>query len=153
MKSALSLFLLTGLLSLTGCAQLDLAREGNPERILRGSVTSVAALPAGALVSVRLIDQPPVSNGQPKNQPVPGQMPHASSDRVLAEQEVPAGAAARSVPFQLSFQASDAQLRRGFTIEARVAAGGRVSHRSVQTQVVTLGNVGASLEVPVAQVR
>ena len=153
MKSAFPLFLL-GLLAFTGCAQLDLTPEGNPDRTLRGTVTSVAPLPAGALVTVRLIDQPAISNGRSKDQPVPGQMPRAASaERVLAEQEIPAGAAARSVAFQLSFRASDAQLRRGFVLEARVASGGRVSHRSLQAQVVTLGNVGSSQEVAVSPLR
>jgi uncharacterized lipoprotein YbaY len=148
-----SLLALAVLGMLAGCAQLDLTPEGSPDRTLRGKVTSGVALPAGAQVTVRLIELPTQDNGAPKDQPVPGQMPRVNAERVLAEQQVPAGPGASSVPFQLSFSATDAQLRRGLTLEARVSAGGRLSHRNLQAHVVTLGSVGSSHELPVSPIR
>ena len=126
---------------LAGCAQLDVTPESNPERVLTGTVNPRTTLPAGAQVLVRVIE---VSSGEPirtvgSDLPVAERPRPLAVERVLGEQTQTLSAATSApVPFQIEYRADDAALRRGVNIEARISVGGKITHRSVNAQVLTL---------------
>lgn len=145
------------LLACFGCGHVDLAPEGNPDRVVTGTVDVRMNLlpPADAEVVVRLVEPsdvtsaPTVAGGDL----VLGERgARTRPERVVAEQVIRAPAAV-PVPFRLEFRADDAQLRHGLNIEARISWGGRVRFRTVSAQVVTLATVGVPQVVWVEPLR
>lgn len=132
-----------------GCANLDLARESNPDRVINGMVLPRGTVPAGAEMAVRLLDLNP--REAPKN-PL-SEMTTAAPrtivpERVVAEKSftVPAQTGG-PIPFQLPYAATDAELRHGLNLEVRISHGGKVRFRSVSAHVVTLGSAPYQHEV------
>jgi hypothetical protein len=139
----ISLALLT-LFAGSGCGTLDVSSGGNPDRVLNGTINAGVALPAGAEIVVRLLapalnaeivqptatatDIPVVTRPTPQN-----------VDRVLGEhsQTLTAGTM-EPVPFRISYQAEDALLRRGLSLDVRVSVAGRIRFRTINAHVVTL---------------
>ncbi|HUR60280.1 MAG TPA: hypothetical protein VM029_21325 [Opitutaceae bacterium] len=126
---------------LSGCAQLDVTPDGNPDRVLTGTVNPRATLPAGAQVLVRVIE---VSSAEPirtvgNDLPVAARPRPPAIERVLGEQtQTLAAATSAPVPYRIECRVDDAMLRRGVNIEARISVGGKITHRSVNAQVLTL---------------
>ncbi len=122
-----SLRLLTGLwlLFLAGCVQLDLTPEGDPNRVISGTVNlrMPTDLPSDASVLVRVIDASRPEKGR----------------QVLGEQAIPR-AAVVPVPYRIEFRADDALLRRGVSVEARVSYGGGLRYYNINAVAVNLGN-------------
>lgn len=132
------------LLAGAGCEHLDLAKSGDPQRVLNGTLNFPSALPAGAEVLVRLIDAAStdkslqaVSSGLP----VGDRAKPVAVDRVLGQyaQKLEA-VATEPIPFRIDYQAEDATLRHGLNVEARVSFGGRVHFRTLNAHVVTLAS-------------
>lgn len=136
-------FLASLVLVLTGCAQLDVS-QGDPNRVIKGTVNVPTGIPAGAEVLVRILETAPAVRpaGANRDLPLPDR-PAAPQpvERVLAEfRQTVATATMDPLPFSIDLVASDAQLRHGLTIEARVSSGGRVRFRTLAGHVVTLGS-------------
>ena len=119
-------------LLISGCGHLDIQPEGDPDRVLTGTVNFHASepLPADTVVAVRLIDP----NG------VAGAM------MVLGEQTIehPGNP---PIPFRLEYRAEDDVLRRGVKLEARVSIGGKLRYYNVNGYGVTLAKASASQEI------
>jgi uncharacterized lipoprotein YbaY len=145
------------LAGLTGCGHVDLTPEGDPNRVVTGTVNVRMNLipPSDAVVVVRLVQPPDVANvsSAPMSDMVIGERgPQARPENVVGEQVIHAPAAV-PVPFRVECQASDALLRRGLNIEARISWGGKVRFRTVESQVVTLATVASPQAVWVEAVR
>ncbi len=147
---------LATMLSTAGCGSIDVTPEGNPNRVLTGTVTVGAALPAGAEITVRLVAAP---SQEMARTPAATDMPVAtrptpqSAERVLGEQTQTLSAPTTDpVPFRVAYVADDAMLRRGLSLEARVSFGGRVRYRSFTGHVVTLGNAPYKQDIAVQAV-
>jgi uncharacterized lipoprotein YbaY len=126
MKTARILIALAALAALTGCGQMDFTPEGNPARVLTGEISlgDAGALPADAVVTVRVIDSGAL--GMPP--------------RVLGAQTI-TNPGASPVAFRVEYTAEDELLRQGLNIEARVSFGGKVQYFNRNHYAVTLGNV------------
>lgn len=140
-----------------GCGHVDLTPEGNPDRVVTGTVNVTMNLlpPPDASVVVRVIEPADVTNvtTAPANDLVIGERgPQVRPENVLGEQQIHAPAAV-PVPFRLEFKASDAELRRGLNIEARISWGGKVRFRTVESQVITLATIAQPQVVWVQPVR
>lgn len=125
MKIALSILAAAAALAFSGCGQMDLTPEGDPGRVLTGTVDvgAEAPLPPDATVTVRVVD---TSNaGMP---PV-----------VLGSQTV-TNPGATPIGFRVEYRAEDEVLRRGLNVEARISFGGRVRYYNLNRYAVTLGN-------------
>ncbi len=145
------------LVALTGCAQLDLTPESSPDRVLTGTVTARALLPVGTQVVIRVVDRanrPPV-RGATADLPVERTVPLAAPvELILAEQSLTLEAATNEpVPFRIEYRATDAMLRYGLNVEARISHDGKVRHRNVSAHVLTLGSSPFPLEVVVDPVQ
>jgi len=125
MRLAHSLFAALAVLAAAGCAQLDLTPEGDPSRVLRGSVDwgDPAPLPADATVTVRVVDASKI--GMPPD--------------VLGSQTIK-NPGASPVEFQVEYRADDELMRRGLNAEVRVSWGGKVRYYNMNGHAVTLGN-------------
>jgi len=110
---------------LAGCVQLDLTPEGDPNRVITGTVNlrMPTDLPADASVLVRVVEA---------NSPGKGK-------QVLGEQAI-ARAAVVPVPYRVEFRADDALLRRGLNVEARISFGGGLRYYNVNAVALNLGN-------------
>ena len=135
------------LLLFTGCGHLDLTPEGNPNRVVTGTVNVRMNLlpPPDSELIVRLL-QPadvtatPTDAGQDL---VIGQRgTREQPAQVVAEQVIHAPAR-MPVAFHLAYHASDERLRRGLNIEARMSWGGHVRLRTIDAQALTLENADA----------
>jgi uncharacterized lipoprotein YbaY len=135
---------------LAGCGQvaLDLTPEGNPDRILTGSVDfrEPFSLPPDAVLVVRVedpnrvTDTPPTAVlGEPSPVPLQSKLP----PKILGEQTVK-NPGSPPIPFRVAYTAVDEQLRRGLIIEARISYGGMVRFLNVDSYAVTLGNASDS---------
>ncbi|HXN35913.1 MAG TPA: YbaY family lipoprotein [Opitutaceae bacterium] len=125
MKIALSILAAAAAIALSGCGQVDLTPEGDPGRVLTGTVDVGAEvpLPTGATVTVRVVD---TSNaGMP---PV-----------VLGLQTITNPGVA-PIRFRVEYRAEDEVLRRGLNVDARISFGGRVQYFNLNRYAVTLGN-------------
>jgi len=133
---------------LAGCGHMamDLTPEGNPDRVLTGTVdfSNAVTLPGDAVVVVRVLGflppNPQAVAGVPGALPAPGseaEMP----PQVLGEQTIKDPPAA-PIPYRLEYQATDDQLRAGLKLEARVSYGGKVRWFNVNSYSVNLNNVG-----------
>ena len=133
---SLSVILLGGLFLATGCGHLDLKPDGEGDSVLTGTVNfhTSEPLPPDTVVTVRLLDTSSLS-GSPLQ---------------LGEQTInhPDGP---PVPFRIEYSATDAQLRHGLNIEARVSYGGTVRFYNVNGYALTLAKVADPHEVWVNQ--
>jgi uncharacterized lipoprotein YbaY len=110
--------------ALMGCGHLDTTPEGDPSRVLMGTVdVGGASLPPGTVVTVRVVV------------PQRGDAPL----RVLGSQTI-RDPGASPVSFRVEYVAEDDLLRHGLNIEARVSWGGRVRYYNMNGYAVTLGN-------------
>ena len=125
MKSLAALLATAAALAFAGCGQLDLTPEGDPGRVLTGRIdlSDGAALPADAVVAVRVVD--PSHTGMPP--------------QVLGSQTLTSPGAA-PIGFRVVYRAEDALLRRGLNIEARVSFGGKVRYFNMNQYALNLGN-------------
>ena len=109
-----------------GCGHLEVTPEGDPNRVLNGTVRLriPADLPGDASMVVRVVENVRADTAR----------------RVLVEQVVERIGAA-PVAFRVEFQASDAQLRYGVNVEARISAGGKLRYYNINANGLTLGNL------------
>lgn len=116
---------------LAGCAHLEITPEGNPDRVLRGSIRFGAHIAdaANAVVTVRLLDR-------------------AQSDlpAVVGEQRI-VGVGTPPIPFEIEYLAEDDQLRRGLILEARVAVAGKLRFYTAGNHIITLANADRPQEL------
>jgi uncharacterized lipoprotein YbaY len=155
-RLALFLFTLGSLLGLGGCAQIDLTPEGDPNRVLTGTVAASSPLPAGAEIVVRILDtsvrDTPRTMGADVVAPDRNRQPAIEREVASTTQVLP-GAIDAPVPFRIEYQATDAQLRRGLTVDVRVSFDGRVRYRTVSAHIVTLASAQHPHEVFVQPLR
>lgn len=125
MKSTCALLAAAAALVLSGCGQMDLTPEGDPGRVLVGTVDvgEPTALPSDAVVTVRIVGES--TAGMP---PV-----------VLGSQTI-ANPGVAPVSFRVEYRADDEALRQGLNVEARISYGGKVRYFNVNKYAVTLGN-------------
>jgi uncharacterized lipoprotein YbaY len=125
MKTTYAFLLVAAALALSGCGQMDLTPEGDPGRVLVGTVDigEETALPADTTVTVRVVDTSAV--GMP---PV-----------VLGSQTI-ANPGVAPIPFRVEYRADDEALRLGLNVEARISYGGKVRYYNMNKVAVTLGN-------------
>ncbi|HVU34548.1 MAG TPA: YbaY family lipoprotein [Opitutaceae bacterium] len=136
-------FALLGLAS--GCGHVDLTPEGNPNRVVTGTVNVRMNLlpPPDSQVVVRLVEpsDTTVATAAPSHDLVIGEQgTRTRAERVVAEQVIRAPSGV-PVPFRIEFRANDALLRRGLNIEARISWSGRVRFRTLESQVITLQTI------------
>lgn len=145
----LRIFSLAVLCGVAGCAHLDVTAQGNPDRVLRGTVTAPSALPAGAEIVVRLIDVSPA--GIPRGDlPIADRPTPVAMERVLAEhRQTLATMKAEPVPFEVTFRADDTALRHGLNVDVRISYGGRLRFRTISAHVLTLASSHFSQDVAV----
>lgn len=137
MKIALSILAAAAALALSGCGQMDLTPEGDPGRVLTGTVDvgGEVALPPDTTVTVRVVD---TSNaGMP---PV-----------VLGSQTITNPGAA-PIGFRVEYRAEDELLRQGLNVEARISFGGKVRYYNLNRYAVTLGNAADEHRITVVPV-
>ena len=129
MKALPRFLALIALTVLAGCGHLEVTPEGDPNRVLNGTVNlrMPADLPGDASRVVRVVENVRPEVGR----------------RVLGEQAV-ARAGPAPVAFRVEFQASDAMLRRGVNVEARISAGGKLRYYNVNANGLTL----SALDLP-----
>lgn len=134
MTPPLRLLAVLAALALSGCGHLDVTPEGNPSRVLTGRVDlgGAVALPADAVVTVRIVEPPRV--GVPQS--------------VLGSQTIRNPGAA-PVEFRVEYMADDELLRRGLNVEARVSWGGRVRYYNMNGYAVTLRTAADSHRIAV----
>ena len=156
MKLTAALVLGAAFLVAAGCANLDLARESDPSRVVTGTVTFPGTLPAGAQVLVRVVQQSTFVR------PTTQELPLAVADRakttpverVLGEQiQTLTATASQTVPFRIEYQADDMTLRQGLNIDARISYDGKVRFRTVSAHALSLGSAQHSHEVEVQSVQ
>ncbi|MEY2878923.1 MAG: hypothetical protein RLZZ15_1303 [Verrucomicrobiota bacterium] len=165
MKNRLALpsLLALALLALAGCGTgtLELARSGDPSRVVTGSVIfrPESPLPADTEIVVTLVDASSVAQTRAAAK---SDLPGGARAQVvlpptqLGQQTLTATAAGSvvpPVPFRIEFQASDELLRHGLNLEARVSFGGRVRYRLVNAHLVTKNNLTTDHELWVSTVR
>jgi len=148
---------LSGLvLMVAGCQHLDVAPEGNPERVLSGTVNCPSALPAGAEVLVRVVARAAaeaVRPAAPNEFPLGARPEAVVGERVLGEQLLTLESlATEPVSFAVEYRAEDSLLRQGIKVEARVSYNGRVRFRTLNAHVVTLSSAPFRQEVVVQPV-
>jgi uncharacterized lipoprotein YbaY len=139
-----------------GCANLDVTPESNPERVLTGTVTARAMLPAGAQVLVRVVEvsNRDVGRAAGSDLPVVNRPPAMPIERVVGEQtQILAAATNDPVPYRIEYRADDTTLRRGLNVEARISVEGKVRHRNVSAHVLTLASSPYKHEIVVDPVQ
>ncbi len=134
MKLAHGLLAAFAALALAGCGQLDLTPESDPGRVVTGRVElgDGAALPADAVVTVRVVD---ASNASMPPMVLGSQTLHVSGDEPIV--------------FRVVYRAEDEVLRLGLNIEARVSSGGKVRYFNRNRHVLTLGNASDTHRITV----
>jgi uncharacterized lipoprotein YbaY len=158
MKTPAFAFAVLGALLATGCGHLDVAPQGNPNRVLTGTVSFRSAVPAGAQIAVRVVDTSPVDRSPATPRPdlplADRGRPPAVGERVLGEQTITLVAATTDpVRFQVEFTADDAELRHGLNVDARVSYNGRVRLRMLTAQAVTPTSIRYPQELSVEPVQ
>ncbi len=121
----LPVWLVTAIFFYAGCANIDIKPEGDPNRVLTGTVNygTDTVLPPGAVLTVRLLDP-----SDPSAPPM-----------VLGEQTIK-DPGTSPVAFRIEYQATDTLLQHGLNIEARIAVGGRLQFYNVNSYAVTLNH-------------
>jgi uncharacterized lipoprotein YbaY len=127
-----TLALAAAVLLSAGCGHLDIQAEGDPERVLTGTVNFHVSepLPPDTVVTVRLID--PAG---------PAGLPLVLGEKTI---ENPGGS---PVPFKIEYRAEDDLLRRGLKLEARVSIGGKLRYYNVNGYGVNLAKAADAQEV------
>jgi uncharacterized lipoprotein YbaY len=159
MKTSKLIFFLAACAALftgSGCGNISVTPEGDPNRVISGRVTfrSDLVLPPDAVVVVRLLDTAATAQARSAaNQDLPVvSRPKADlTPQVLGEQTIKAPAPG-PVPFRIEYQAPDSLLRHGLNLEARISYGGQVRLRTVMVRAVTLGNATDPHDVSVQPV-
>jgi uncharacterized lipoprotein YbaY len=136
MKSKLAVLAAAAALALSGCGQMDLTPEGDPARVLSGTVDigEESALPADTTVTVRVVDAS--AAGMP---PV-----------VLGSQTITNPGVA-PVAFRVEYRAEDELLRQGLNVEVRVSYGGKIRYYNLNKFAVTLGNAADEQRIAVVR--
>jgi uncharacterized lipoprotein YbaY len=127
-----AVLLVAALLLAAGCGHIDIRPEGDLQRVLTGTVNFHVdePLPPDTVVLVRLVD---TSN--------PSGAPMQLGEQTVTHPGQP------PVPFRIEYQADDALLRHGLTIEARVSIGGKVRFYNVNGYALTLAKAADPQEV------
>jgi uncharacterized lipoprotein YbaY len=154
MNKAFPLVFLAAFLALfaaAGCSHIEVVPEGDPHRVVNGTVEvrTEMPLPADAVVVVRVIDQAGTEQARlaaGKDLPLGDRAKVTPAPQVLAEQTI-SGVQGNSVPFHLEFTADDELMRHGLNIEARISFAGKVRFRTAIAHALTLGNVDAAHQV------
>ena len=142
---------------LAGCGHLDLAGEGNPDRVLTGRLDSLdgGSLPPDAVVAVRVVNperstarSPTAILGSPSGLSEGSAVP----PKVMGEQTI-RNPGSFPVSFRIEYTAMDEDLRRGLMIEARISYGGKVQYFNISGSAVTLNNFSDPHSVTVNRVR
>ncbi len=132
-------------LFVAACSHVDLRPEGNPERVLTGTVNVRMDLmpPGDAELIVRLVDpaQIAVGTNQVASDLAIGERGGRELPETVVAQQVIRTPTTFPVTFRLEFTATDAQLRHGLNLEARLWWGAKLRFRNLEAQVVTLENV------------
>ena len=141
----LSLAACAALLTGAGCANIEVAPEGDPHRSVNGTVEFRAdiALPPDAVIVVRVVDPAGIEQQRAaaaKDLPLGNRAKVEPVPQVLAEQSITAPQGV-SIPFHVEFVADDDLMRHGLNIDARISFGGKVRFRTANAHVLTLGNV------------
>jgi uncharacterized lipoprotein YbaY len=159
MKPPVVRFLLAlGLLATgAGCNSLDLTPETDPQRVVSGMVklNAEVVFPPDAVAVVRVIDPNPVERlgTTTKDLPVADiNQTDAKVERVLGEQIIRAPGTA-PIPFRVEFQASDATMRRGLSLDVRISQDGKVRYRTLNAPMITLISLPYPQEATVELVR
>ena len=145
------------LLASFGCGHLELANESDPNRVVTGVVSVRMDLlpPSDAEIVVRIVEPSdmtaaPVGAG---GDLVIGEGGTRSRPENVIGEQIIRDPKAMPASFRIEFRASDTALRRGLNIEARISWGGKVRFRTVESQVLTLGNIGGPQTVRVEAVQ
>ena len=138
-------FAAISLLCAGGCGHLDLTPEGDPNRVLTGTVDFDVAttLPADAVIVVRVVDPTGLTETPPAQvlgSPMASESTASLPPKVLGEQVI-RGPVQAPIPFNIDYKAGDEQLRRGLNIQVRVSSGGRLRYFNVNSFAITLNNV------------
>jgi uncharacterized lipoprotein YbaY len=125
MKSTFAILAAAAALALSGCGQMDLTPEGDPGRVLTGTVDigEEIALPTDTTVTVRVVD---ASN--------PGMPPVVLGSQTITNPGV------APIAFRVEYRAEDEVLRQGLNVDARISYGGKVRYYNLNQYAVTLGN-------------
>jgi hypothetical protein len=141
---------------LVGCANIDVSPAGNPNRMLKGAIDVGIPLPAGTEVSIRLL----AGTGLDAPRPAGGDLPiaptqsTAATERVVAAHSFALKAPSKeSIDFAFEYEADDAQLRRGLTLDVRISHSGKLRYRTVRSHVVSLSSSPFPQRVQVQAVR
>jgi hypothetical protein len=135
-KTALALLTLTTLL-VTGCANLDLDRQVEMNRVISGTLNIGQSFPAGAEVMVRAVEMPGAVKPSSPVAPVE-RASGVSTENFLGDFVVTLTTPAPDgLPFRISLPADDARLQRGIMLEGRVVYDGALRFRTVNAHVVT----------------
>jgi uncharacterized lipoprotein YbaY len=136
LKTTFTILAAAAALALTGCGQMDLTPEGDPGRVLTGTVDigEETALPADTTVTVRVVD---ASN--------PGMPPVVLGSQTITNPGV------APVAFRVVYRADDETLRQGLYVDARISFGGKVRFFSLNKYAVTLGNAADEHRVTVVR--
>ena len=120
-----SMLIAAASLVLSGCGQMDLTPEGDPGRVLTGSVDigQETALPQDATVTVRVVD-----------------MTNAAMPPVVLGSQTIKNPGVAPVSFRVEYRAEDEVLRQGLNVDARISFGGQVRYYNANKYAVTLGN-------------
>jgi uncharacterized lipoprotein YbaY len=138
----------------TGCEHLDLATEGDTNRVATGTVEfyHAATLPADAEMVVTVTDPAPAP---PPLVPGPDQLPLLHRQVVATALPGPAilgvqtiqGLGSSPLSFRVEFQADDALLRRGLVIDVRISSHGKVIYLNRNQYGLSLGDIGEPHEI------
>ncbi len=139
MKSILSFLSVLALFVFAGCgnAQFEMAKAGDPERVLTGKVSFVAEdpLPPDAVLRIRIIDT------TKPDLPV-----------TVKEEEIH-GLTTSPVEYRVEYHAEDALLTRGLNVEARIAFGGKMRFFNANAYNITINNFTRPLDIHVNRTR
>jgi uncharacterized lipoprotein YbaY len=148
-------FLLSGCAALAalfsaGCGHMSLDTEGDPHRVLTGTVefSDPIVLPPGTEVRVSVVDEtppPPAANPGDNLNAMPAlnrtNAPAlAPGPEVLGETTIQ-DPGATPVAFRVEYVADDDRLRRGLAIQVRVSYGGTVRFFNATQYEVSLNDV------------
>lgn len=143
--SPLSLFAAcVALFAGAGCANIEIVKEGDPNRVVNGTVEfrSEIALPADAELVVRVIDlagSAQMRAAATRDLPLGDRVKTEPVPDVLGEKKI-TGFKGGSIPFSIAYIADDNLLRHGLNIDARISFGGKVRFRTANAHIITLGN-------------
>lgn len=127
-----------------GCGHIDLTSNGNPDRVLTGTVdfsSQGEEIPPGAELVVRVIDPNPDTMQPPLLTSAQTATPKAVLPETLGEQTVK-DLGDPPFHYRVEYRADDEQLRHGLTIEARISVGDRLLFSNTTSFSVGPSDVG-----------